>query len=96
MIIQISWSLCFLLPTVGYVKTTSVEIDFNTLKNCSAQQQSEPEVYDDIDLPPPDNRYWERRIVDKLEEPFFLKVKVDFLLIFSLQWEKGTRRYDQT
>lgn len=54
---EISLCLRFLPPTVGYVKTTSVEIDFNTLKNCSTQQLSEPEVYDDIDVAPPDHRY---------------------------------------
>ncbi|XP_068561900.1 FYN-binding protein 1 isoform X2 [Cebidichthys violaceus] len=36
--------------SIGYVKTTSVEIDFNTLKNRQAQQAYEPEVYDDIDV----------------------------------------------
>ncbi|CAJ1070922.1 LOW QUALITY PROTEIN: FYN-binding protein 1 [Xyrichtys novacula] len=37
--------------SIGYVKTTSVEIDFNTLKNHKAAQQNyEPEVYDDIDV----------------------------------------------
>lgn len=43
--------------TVGYVKTTSVEIDFNSLKNqgASLQQAYDPEVYDDIDVI--DNRY---------------------------------------
>ena len=42
---------------VGYVKTTSVEIDFNTLKNRKAQQAYDPEVYDDIDVASSDNRY---------------------------------------
>lgn len=46
-----------LFPTVGYVKITSVEIDFNSLKNCKAQQTYEPEVYDDIDVASPGNRY---------------------------------------
>ncbi|XP_042250538.1 FYN-binding protein 1 isoform X1 [Thunnus maccoyii] len=42
--------------SIGYVKTTSVEIDFNTLKNRQAQQQAyDPEVYDDIDVASPDN-----------------------------------------
>ncbi|XP_028456878.1 FYN-binding protein 1 isoform X2 [Perca flavescens] len=41
--------------SIGYVKTTSVEIDFNTLKS-HAQQAHEPEVYDDIDVASPDNR----------------------------------------
>nr|XP_020461598.1 FYN-binding protein isoform X2 [Monopterus albus] len=36
--------------SIGYVKTTSVEIDFNTLKNRQPQQAYEPEVYDDIDV----------------------------------------------
>ncbi|XP_075945780.1 FYN-binding protein 1 isoform X1 [Anarhichas minor] len=36
--------------SIGYVKTTSVEIDFNSLKNRQAQQAYEPEVYDDIDV----------------------------------------------
>ncbi|XP_039636815.1 FYN-binding protein 1 isoform X2 [Perca fluviatilis] len=40
--------------SIGYVKTTSVEIDFNTLKS-HAQQAHEPEVYDDIDVASPDN-----------------------------------------
>ncbi|XP_037548598.1 FYN-binding protein 1 [Nematolebias whitei] len=34
--------------SIGYVKTTSVEIDFNSLKNHSAHY--DPEVYDDIDV----------------------------------------------
>uniref|UniRef100_A0A1A7YMD2 FYN binding protein n=1 Tax=Iconisemion striatum TaxID=60296 RepID=A0A1A7YMD2_9TELE len=35
----------------GYVKATSVEIDFNSLKNHSASSSSyDPEVYDDIDV----------------------------------------------
>lgn len=44
-------------PTVGYVKTTSVEIDINSLKDrgASRQQVHEPEVYDDIDVA--DHRY---------------------------------------
>uniref|UniRef100_A0A3Q4N6H5 FYN binding protein b n=1 Tax=Neolamprologus brichardi TaxID=32507 RepID=A0A3Q4N6H5_NEOBR len=43
--------------SIGYVKTTSVEIDFNSLKNqgASLQQAYDPEVYDDIDVV--DNRY---------------------------------------
>uniref|UniRef100_I3J6Z5 FYN binding protein b n=1 Tax=Oreochromis niloticus TaxID=8128 RepID=I3J6Z5_ORENI len=43
--------------SIGYVKTTSVEIDFNSLKNqgASLQQAYDPEVYDDIDVI--DNRY---------------------------------------
>ncbi|XP_070706267.1 FYN-binding protein 1 isoform X2 [Pempheris klunzingeri] len=41
--------------SIGYVKTTSVEIDFNTLKNRTAQQTYDPEVYDDIDVAPPEN-----------------------------------------
>ncbi|XP_034751640.1 FYN-binding protein 1 isoform X2 [Etheostoma cragini] len=40
---------------IGYVKTTSVEIDFNTLKS-HGQQACDPEVYDDIDVASPDNR----------------------------------------
>ncbi|XP_034751641.1 FYN-binding protein 1 isoform X3 [Etheostoma cragini] len=39
---------------IGYVKTTSVEIDFNTLKS-HGQQACDPEVYDDIDVASPDN-----------------------------------------
>ncbi|XP_076613911.1 FYN-binding protein 1 isoform X1 [Chaetodon auriga] len=39
--------------SIGYVKTTSVEIDFNTLKNHKAQPAYDPEVYDDIDVAPP-------------------------------------------
>ncbi|KAM7393000.1 hypothetical protein PAMA_007900 [Pampus argenteus] len=42
--------------SIGYVKTTSVEIDFNTLKKRQSQQQAyDPEVYDDIDIASPDN-----------------------------------------
>ncbi|XP_030292530.1 FYN-binding protein 1 isoform X2 [Sparus aurata] len=41
--------------SIGYVKTTSVEIDFNTLKNRKAQQAYDPEVYDDIDVASSDN-----------------------------------------
>ncbi|XP_010734906.3 FYN-binding protein 1 isoform X2 [Larimichthys crocea] len=42
--------------SIGYVKTTSVEIDFNTLKKRKATQQTyDPEVYDDIDVAPSDN-----------------------------------------
>ncbi|XP_062291028.1 FYN-binding protein 1 isoform X2 [Scomber scombrus] len=42
--------------SIGYVKTTSVEIDFNTLKNRQSQQPSyDPEVYDDIDVASLDN-----------------------------------------
>ncbi|XP_078018053.1 uncharacterized protein fyb1b isoform X2 [Epinephelus lanceolatus] len=41
--------------SIGYVKTTSVEIDFNTLKKHQAQPAYEPEVYDDIDVVPSDN-----------------------------------------
>ncbi|XP_044000118.1 FYN-binding protein 1 isoform X2 [Gambusia affinis] len=40
--------------TIGYVKTTLVEIDFNSLKNRSAQAY-EPEIYDDIDVVSADN-----------------------------------------
>ncbi|XP_070845838.1 FYN-binding protein 1 isoform X2 [Chaetodon trifascialis] len=39
--------------SIGYVKTTSVEIDFNTLKNRKAQPAYDPEVYDDIDVAAP-------------------------------------------
>lgn len=45
-----------MFPTVGYVKTTSVEIDFNSLKAHKAQPAYEPEVYDDIDVPSTDKR----------------------------------------
>lgn len=41
--------------SIGYVKTTTVEIDFNSLKNRQAQQPYEPEVYDDIDVVSSDN-----------------------------------------
>ncbi|TKS84575.1 FYN-binding protein [Collichthys lucidus] len=42
--------------SIGYVKTTSVEIDFDTLKKRKATQQTyDPEVYDDIDVAPSDN-----------------------------------------
>nr|XP_019937222.1 PREDICTED: FYN-binding protein isoform X1 [Paralichthys olivaceus] len=40
---------------IGYVKTTSVEIDFNSLKNHQSQQAYDPEVYDDIDVVSSDN-----------------------------------------
>lgn len=40
-----------MFPTVGYVKTTFVEIDFDSLKAHKAQLAYEPEVYDDIDVP---------------------------------------------
>ncbi|XP_044031160.1 FYN-binding protein 1 isoform X2 [Siniperca chuatsi] len=40
---------------IGYVKTTSVEIDFDTLKNHKTQPAYDPEVYDDIDVASPDN-----------------------------------------
>lgn len=46
-----------LFPTVGYVKTTLVEIDFNSLKSHKAPQTYEPEVYDDIDVLSLNNRY---------------------------------------
>uniref|UniRef100_A0A3Q2XCY7 FYN-binding protein-like n=1 Tax=Hippocampus comes TaxID=109280 RepID=A0A3Q2XCY7_HIPCM len=36
--------------SIGYVKTTSVEIDFNTLKTQQAQQGSSFDVYDDVDV----------------------------------------------
>ncbi|KAM6902114.1 FYN-binding protein 1 [Xenentodon cancila] len=35
---------------IGYLKTTSVEIDFNSLKNRQPQTSYEPDVYDDIDV----------------------------------------------
>ncbi|XP_062269295.1 FYN-binding protein 1 isoform X1 [Platichthys flesus] len=41
--------------SIGYVKTVSVEIDFNSLKNRSSQQEDDPEVYDDIGVVPADN-----------------------------------------
>ncbi|XP_074545822.1 FYN-binding protein 1 isoform X2 [Halichoeres trimaculatus] len=41
--------------SIGYVKTTSVEIDFNSLKTHKAQQSYDPEVYDDIDVAVADN-----------------------------------------
>ncbi|XP_059214187.1 FYN-binding protein 1 isoform X2 [Centropristis striata] len=46
--------------SIGYVKTTSVEIDFNTLKNRQPQQAYDPEVYDDIDVVAPDNSAMKR------------------------------------
>lgn len=45
-----------MFPTVGYVKTTSVEIDFNSLKAHKAQPTYDPEVYDDIDVPSTEKR----------------------------------------
>ncbi|XP_054613610.1 FYN-binding protein 1 isoform X2 [Dunckerocampus dactyliophorus] len=36
--------------SIGYVKTTSVEIDFDTLKSHRAQQGSKCDVYDDVDV----------------------------------------------
>lgn len=48
------WSI-FHLSAVGYVKTTLVEIDFNSLKNRPAQPAYEPEIYDDIDVVSTDN-----------------------------------------
>uniref|UniRef100_A0A3B4BMN8 SH3 domain-containing protein n=1 Tax=Periophthalmus magnuspinnatus TaxID=409849 RepID=A0A3B4BMN8_9GOBI len=36
--------------SIGYVKITSVEIDFNSLKQQGAGQAHEPELYDDIDV----------------------------------------------
>ncbi|XP_041667554.1 FYN-binding protein 1 isoform X2 [Cheilinus undulatus] len=41
--------------SIGYVKTTSVEIDFNSLKNHKPQQAYDPEVYDDVDVALHDN-----------------------------------------
>ncbi|KAM9734416.1 FYN-binding protein 1 isoform 1-T1 [Menidia menidia] len=41
--------------SIGYVKTTSVEIDFNSLKNCQPQSAYDGEVYDDIDAATSDN-----------------------------------------
>lgn len=41
---------------VGYVKTTSVEIDFNTLKTQQAQQGTRFDVYDDVDVASSDSR----------------------------------------
>ncbi|KAM8827423.1 FYN-binding protein 1 isoform 3-T3 [Spinachia spinachia] len=40
--------------SIGYVKTTSVEIDFNMLKKQSTQLATDPEIYDDIDVAVPD------------------------------------------
>lgn len=37
-----------LLLPVGYVKISSVQIDFNSLKRCTVEQSAEPEVYDDV------------------------------------------------
>ncbi|XP_061657827.1 FYN-binding protein 1 isoform X2 [Syngnathoides biaculeatus] len=36
--------------SIGYVKTTSVEVDFQTLKNHPAQQIPKYDVYDDVDV----------------------------------------------
>lgn len=47
---------CCMFLTVGYVKITSVEIDFNSLKAHKAQPSYEPEVYDDIDVPSANKR----------------------------------------
>ncbi|XP_033979002.1 FYN-binding protein 1 isoform X1 [Trematomus bernacchii] len=41
--------------SIGYVKTTSVEIDFNTLKRHKSEPAYDPEVYDDIDVMSSDN-----------------------------------------
>uniref|UniRef100_A0A3B4XZN9 FYN binding protein b n=1 Tax=Seriola lalandi dorsalis TaxID=1841481 RepID=A0A3B4XZN9_SERLL len=49
--------------SIGYVKTTSVEIDFDSLKNRQAQQSYDPEVYDDIDVISSDNRYQECEMI---------------------------------
>lgn len=49
--------ICSPFLTVGYVKTTAVEIDFNSLKNRHPQQAYAPEVYDDIDVVSADKRY---------------------------------------
>lgn len=38
--------------SVGFVKITSVEIDYNALKQKAAEQSYEPEVYDDIAVTP--------------------------------------------
>ncbi|XP_041825755.1 FYN-binding protein 1 isoform X2 [Melanotaenia boesemani] len=38
--------------SIGYVKTTSVEIDFNSLKNRPVQSTNDQELYDDIDVAP--------------------------------------------
>ncbi|XP_037340464.2 FYN-binding protein 1 isoform X2 [Pungitius pungitius] len=40
--------------SIGYVKTTSVEIDFDMLKKHSTQLASDPEIYDDIDVAVPE------------------------------------------
>lgn len=40
----------YILFSVGYVKTTSVKIDFDVLKNIQAPPGFDPEVYDDIDV----------------------------------------------
>ncbi|XP_056874252.1 FYN-binding protein 1 isoform X2 [Takifugu flavidus] len=34
--------------SIGYVKISSVQIDFNSLKRCTVEQTGEPEVYDDV------------------------------------------------
>ncbi|XP_029024784.1 FYN-binding protein 1 isoform X2 [Betta splendens] len=67
--------------SIGYVKTTSVQIDYNSLKkNRQTQPEDEPEVYDDIDtvsdnsggkagvvLPPPPGE--EGEIYDDVVDP---------------------------
>uniref|UniRef100_A0A3P9H1A0 FYN binding protein 1 n=1 Tax=Oryzias latipes TaxID=8090 RepID=A0A3P9H1A0_ORYLA len=40
--------------SIGYVKTTSVKIDFDVLKNIQAPPGFDPEVYDDIDVISPE------------------------------------------
>uniref|UniRef100_A0A3B5A0N9 FYN binding protein b n=1 Tax=Stegastes partitus TaxID=144197 RepID=A0A3B5A0N9_9TELE len=54
--------------SIGYVKTTSVEIDFNTLKKRQVQQAYDPEVYDDIDVVS-DNRYSESGTTTSVLKP---------------------------
>lgn len=82
----------FVLP-VGYVKTESVAIDFNSLKRCKVQQlqEQEQELYDDI---APDIRYhkaWptadHRRLFQLMNNPRLLPI------LPSLQHHQGTWRY---
>uniref|UniRef100_A0A3Q3JTB2 SH3 domain-containing protein n=1 Tax=Monopterus albus TaxID=43700 RepID=A0A3Q3JTB2_MONAL len=67
--------------SIGYVKTTSVEIDFNTLKNRQPQQAYEPEVYDDIDVAS-DNRYPKCKIICS----YSTSVSLMFCFVLSLMF----------
>ncbi|XP_072311460.1 uncharacterized protein fyb1b isoform X3 [Eucyclogobius newberryi] len=43
--------------SIGYVKIASVKIDYNSLKQQTAEQSFEPDVYDDIDMATPDKSH---------------------------------------